>query len=131
MSQITLHQDEVILVDVTPSPLWTCGAYVVTLGLWEAWRRRHRYIVTNQRVLATKGIITKSQQSAPLGKLQDVHTRLSPLQGSSIVLSTAGGALGIESVRNLTRANARAFTEALNGQSNRATGNVVHATLGA
>lgn len=110
---IRLHPNERVLIDILPSKWWTLGRYVFTLGLWTIWRKRHHYILTNQRIVLTKGIINKTERSAPLSRIQDAQLHRSPLTGGRVALSTAGGALGVEGIAYLTRADALALADAL------------------
>lgn len=63
---VRLNPGEEILRDELQSPFWTLGRYIVTLGLWAIWRSRHHFLLTNQRVLIVKGIVSKSEQGVPL-----------------------------------------------------------------
>ena len=110
---IRLHQDERIIMDVLPSKWWTLGRYIFTLGAWAIWRQRHHFVLTNQRIVVTKGMINKSEGSAPLNRIQDAQLQRSPLTGGRIKLSTAGGPLGVDSIGPLTQADALAFSDAL------------------
>ncbi len=111
--EVRLHPDEKVLVEVLPSKWWTGSLYIFTFGLWELWRRRHRYIVTDQRVIAMRGVISKSERSIPLARIQDVQLRRSPLQGGCVTFSTAGGSLGFERILGLTRDDALAVSDAM------------------
>jgi len=58
-----------------------------------AWvrRRRGRWTLTDQRLIARKGFISKSMIELPLGRIQDV-TLHCPLFGCcSMLVSSAGG----------------------------------------
>jgi membrane protein YdbS with pleckstrin-like domain len=110
---VRLHPNERIVLDLMPSPFWTVGLYIFTLGLWEFWRRRHHFVVTNERVIVVKGVLNRSEQSAPLARVQDVRLQRSLRTGGSVVLSTAGGSTGVESIEFLTRADALAFADAV------------------
>jgi hypothetical protein len=110
---IRLNPGEQILRDELPSALWTMGFYVLTLGLWAVWRRRHRFVLTNQRVMVLKGIVNKSERSVPLARIQDVNLRTSIATGGFVALSSAGGPLGIQGFGPFTRAGAVAFADAL------------------
>jgi uncharacterized membrane protein YdbT with pleckstrin-like domain len=110
--EVRLHHDEEVVLEVFPSPFWTFPRYVF-FGIWEMWRRNHHFVLTNQRVIVAKGIINKSERSAPLSRIQDAHLRRSPLSGGAVALSTAGGELGINLIGPLTRADALAFADAI------------------
>ena len=111
--RLRLRADERVLDEVRPSRWWTLGFYLFSLGLWSFWRRRHRYVLTNQRLIAVKGIVTKSERVLPLERIQDLSVRTSPLSGGRIAVSTAGGSLGFESIPCLTQAKARSFADAI------------------
>lgn len=113
MTPIRLLDDEEIVLDLMLSAWWTSGMYVLTLGLWAIWRPRHRIVLTNQRLVVTRGIVSKSERSVPLARIQDVQLRTSPLSGGEVRLSTAGGSLGVDTIRMLTRADATALADAL------------------
>ncbi len=113
---IRLMPDEAIVLDLMLSAWWTLGRYIFTLGLWAIWRERHRIVVTNQRLVVRKGIISKSEVGIPLGRIQDVHCKTSPLTGGEVKLSTAGGSLGIDSITMLTQADAAALAHALSAR---------------
>ena len=108
---LKLNQGESVILDETPSAFWTWPLYVFTLGLWSIWRSRHRFILTSQRVIVRKGIISKSEQTVQLARIQDVNVVRSLIAGGSIAISSAGGALSIRKIGPLTRAKAAEFAE--------------------
>jgi len=112
-SEFQLQTGETILNEQLPSKFWTAGLYILTLGAWSVWRKRHRFILTNKRVVVRMGIITKSQVEIPLGRVQDISVVTSVVNGSVIAFSSAGGSLGASSIGPLTRAQAREFAECL------------------
>src|SRR3979411_3108457 len=67
--------DEVVLFWAVPAAMPSVWLrWLVTLGLYEIWRRRTKFIVTNRRVVWRQGLINRSERSAPLRRLQDVTT---------------------------------------------------------
>lgn len=117
---VQLHEDERVVLTLLPSHWWTLGFYVFSLGLWHFWRKRHVYILTDQRVIVTKGIINTTVGSAPLSRIQDIHVRRSILTGGTVAWSTAGGSLGVTKVIHITRANADLFAQAMSPYLGRA-----------
>lgn len=113
---IRMLPDEEVVLTLRLSPWWTLVMYVLTLGLWEFWRRRHRIVVTNRRLVIAAGVVSKQESALPLGRIQDVHLTASPLTGGAVALSTAGGGLGVGGVSRLTRADATALADALNAR---------------
>lgn len=111
---IRLNPGEEILRSEIPSVWWSGWLrYPFTLGLWEVWRRRHRFILTNQRVVIRKGLLNTTERNVLLGRIQDVSLQRSILKGGWVELSSAGGVLGIERIGPLTRAGARRFADAV------------------
>ena len=96
-----------------PSLWWTLGRLIFTAGLWFFWRKRHVYVLTNQRVIVVKGIINTSEASAPLSRIQDLHLKRSIFTGGKLAWSTAGGSLGVTGISFVTRNNARQFADAM------------------
>jgi len=111
--RIRLNDGEQVIKDEIPSAFRTAGVYVFTLGLWAIWRSRHHFVVTNQRVIVMKGIVTKQVQSVQLDRIQDVQVVESLLAGGYVRLSSAGGSLGVEALGPLTRARARELADDL------------------
>ena len=110
-ASVQLNEGERVLDAVLPSAWWTLGLYIFTLGLWAIWRKRHVYILTTERLIVVKGIISTSQVSAPLSRIQDLHLKQSPFTGGKVEWSTAGGPMGVTSIRNVTRADARRLAQ--------------------
>lgn len=97
-------------------PWWVAWwiAYPLTLGLCEFWRRRNYLVVTNQRVCVGRGIVfTRVQRSIPLDKVQDAsYARRFWI--ASVLISSAGGTLGMLTRRGYRPASARAFVDEVN-----------------
>ena len=110
---LSLHEGEQVISEVITSAWWTWPRYVFTLGLWAIWRERHRWTITNQRLVARKGVIGKSEKALPLERIQDITVHRSPLTGGRVAASTAGVGLGISRIGPLTQEIAREFAEAL------------------
>lgn len=106
---IQLQPGESALAAHNPSPFWSCGLYVFTLGLWELWRRKHVLLLTNQRLVSRRGILTKSETSIDLARIQEVKVDRSIFIGGYVTLSTAGGPTGLLRLGPLSRADAMGF----------------------
>jgi hypothetical protein len=70
--QSRLFDDEELLAVARPGRLATFPRYLVTLGLYGAWRKRNTSTLTDQRVLLGKGIIRRDERSIPLSNVDDV-----------------------------------------------------------
>jgi membrane protein YdbS with pleckstrin-like domain len=100
---LRLQDDESVVLEFLASPFWTMGRYLFTLGLWEFWRRKHRWVITNHRIISLRGLISRHEVGIPLERIQDIHTKTSPFTGGHVALSSAGGALGISSIGPVRR----------------------------
>ena len=117
--QWSLQRGEFKINSLRPSPLSTWVTLLFTLGLYEFWRRRTWFILTNRRVIIAKGVINRSVRVLPLDRVQDATIR-NQLWEANIELSTAGGPGGVErldvylSPLPLRTWEARAFLDDLN-----------------
>lgn len=107
---------ESIVLSTRPAATFGVWArWIFTLGLYEIWRRQHQFIVTNQRVIVTKGILNRTETVVPINKIQDVTVRTNLFLGS-VALSSAGGPLGIEQLGPVWRHQAGALADAITTQ---------------
>jgi len=104
--------DEQLIAKAAPSASATWSRYVLTLGFWEIWRRRQRVVVTDQRIITTRGLLSKSQRMLPIAKVQDASLQLRLWVGR-VVVTTAGGAAGSVDFPTLSRADARSIVDAI------------------
>jgi membrane protein YdbS with pleckstrin-like domain len=88
-----LAENETITTTCRPAKVPRWIFYLVTLGLYEFWRRATVYAVTDRRVVARNGIITRTEGSLPLFYVQDA-TIQTFLWWGRIHVSTAGGESG-------------------------------------
>ncbi|MGA9077464.1 MAG: PH domain-containing protein [Acidimicrobiales bacterium] len=115
MAQLTFQPGEVVVRQLRPTPLGLLPAYILTLGLFEISRRRWRFLLTNQRVVISKGVLSRAVRSVPLDRVQDA-TLKNQLWIASIHLTSAGGASSIEAMGPLRTRDARAFLHDLTGR---------------
>jgi len=111
---LSLLQGEQVRRVIRPWWFATILYYVVTLGLWEIWRRRNYAVMTDQRVIIGHGIVLlKRQQNLPLAKIQDAsYSRR--LWVADVLISSAGGELGVVKRTGFRPARAKEFVAALN-----------------
>ena len=87
----TLFPEEEVVATATPSRLVNLPKYVLTLGLYELWRRRDTTVVTDQRILFGSGIVNRNEQSVPLKNVVDVvFRRRGPNAYTEIAVSKRG-----------------------------------------
>lgn len=103
----TLFPEEEVVTAARPSRLINLPTYVLTLGLYELWRRRNTTVVTNQRILFGSGIFNRSEQSIPLKNVMDVAFRRRGLNAYAEVAVTKRGKNTVMMVGPMTDSGAR------------------------
>ena len=86
--------------------------WLVTLGIYELFRRRTVFLVTSRRVIVRQGLIHRSERSLPVGRIQDISTRKGMLTGW-VELSSAGGNLGVEAFGPLWNPSVQRMSDAI------------------
>jgi Bacterial PH domain len=59
------------VVVLRPSRWLSLPKYLGTLGMYGFWRKRHTYVLTNQRMLLGKGIFVRTERSLPINQIED------------------------------------------------------------
>ena len=86
--------------------------WLVTLGIFEFFRRHTVFLVTNRRVVVRQGVVHRTERSVPVSRIQDISTRTGLFTGA-VELSSAGGALGVESFGPLWKPSVARMSEAI------------------
>lgn len=105
-----LAEGEQVYMTCRPAKAPRWFFYLITLGLYEFWRRANLYAVTDRRVAAKDGIITKTEGSLPLFYIQDA-TIQTFLWWGAVNVSTAGGDSGDLETHWLKKDDARRFRQ--------------------
>ena len=69
---VTLRAGETIVMVVRPSRALSLGKYLYTLGLYGIWRKRHIYVLTDDRLMTGKGVVNRTETSIPLNRVEEV-----------------------------------------------------------
>ena len=107
-----LQSDERILFHEHPSRGARWGSFAATLGAFEIWRRRTHFVVTNRRVLAFRGLVSRDQQEIPIPLVARAETRRNG-RSWTVWVATVGGALGTQPFGPMHREQAVAFADAI------------------
>lgn len=84
-----------------------------TFGLYEIWRRRTFFILTTERVVLAKGLISRSVKSIPIAKVQDIDVE-TVLWSGRVRLSSAGApGLGLIALSPMWMEDAQLFADGL------------------
>ena len=103
-----LAEGESIIFACRPAKAPRFALYLITLGLYEFWRRVSFYAVTDRRAAARAGRITNTEASLPLFYVQDATIRTF-LGWGYVYVSTAGGEGGDLETQWLPKDDARRF----------------------
>jgi hypothetical protein len=69
MASLKLHPSESVLVVGKPPIAVVWPKYLFTAGLYGLWRRRQVVVLTDQRVIMGKGIMSRRERSIPIRKI--------------------------------------------------------------
>ena len=120
MSAPRLQPGETIVFETHPGSYAIWGRYLITLGLYGAWRRAACFTVTDQRVIMTRGLVlSKSQRSVPVDMVQDASVQTTMGVGS-VLVSTAGGSASVERFSPLRSETARELSDVILQQRDKA-----------
>lgn len=112
-----MFNEEPIVIQAHPAittRVWLLGLFTAGLALpfwWIGWHA-NRFLVTPRQVVHEEGVLHRRVQVIPLSKVQDVQIETGPALGR-VRLTSAGGALGFESIGPLRPDKARAFATAI------------------
>jgi hypothetical protein len=112
MSAPRLEPDEQVIFTAHPGGWTLFVPFLLTLGLYGFWRPATFFMVTNQRVIKTKGRVTRSKRSVPLDMVQDADVRTS-LGVGTVRLSSAGGSLSVQQFGPMRASDAEAMADAI------------------
>jgi PH (Pleckstrin Homology) domain-containing protein len=111
-----LLPSEEVLIRALPWRGAVWHKYLLTLGLYGIWRNRRPMIVTDHRVLIGTGIITRTEQSIPLSRIDGaVYVRVGPV-GYCDVHYTTHRTRQSERLGPLSPFKARQFANTINGR---------------
>lgn len=86
----------------------TWVGWVLSLGLYELWRRRNVLAIDGREIVAGHGIVSRHDRTLPLGRVQDVTVHR-VLWWARVTVSTAGGGPGIVKAGPYRTVDAREF----------------------
>jgi uncharacterized membrane protein YdbT with pleckstrin-like domain len=115
-----LNAGETAVFTAQPAAWSLLPAYVLTLGLFEISRRATWFVVTDQRVIKARGIVTRSERAIPVDMVQDATVRTQIGVGTVTVSSAGGGRLSAERFGPLPAATARMLASVILEQRQRA-----------
>jgi hypothetical protein len=109
---LVLEPGEQILFHERPDRLGRLGSYMATLCLFELWRRRTHFVLTDRRLITFRGVVSRDQQVIPLQKIESL-TISTRGPSATLNVATAGGALGRQPFGPLGRTQAQRLADAV------------------
>ncbi len=85
-----LHSGEEIVYRAHPNPRVMANWYVLTLGLFEFWRRAATVTLTNQRVVLERGLARRRRRAVPVLMVQDAQVSSQGRRAWVVVVASAG-----------------------------------------
>jgi hypothetical protein len=104
-----IQKGETIVVVGRPGVASTWYKYLLTLGLYNVWRKRDVSVLTNRRVFTGRGVVSRQEQSTPLPRIQDSSYFRRGLAGYCNIVSLVGDNPRRQRVGPLTPRTARRF----------------------
>lgn len=106
-----LQNGESIIVVGRPSLYSVWPKYLFTLGLYQLWRKRNVLVLTDRRVVAGKGIFSRTERSTAMNRIQNATYVRNGLSAYCMLDSTSRGRPEVQRLGPLTARKARRFTD--------------------
>lgn len=101
---------------------WRAGSpfkYLVTLGVYGPWRKRHTTVVTTRRILLGRGIFNREERSIPLRHVDGVHFARRLLNSYALVTYNNRGQYENARLGPFSSRTARKLTSAISDRLDR------------
>lgn len=115
---LPLWPGEQVLFAGTPSRRARLGSMVLSLGLFELWRRRSVFAVTTRRVIAVRGLVSRERQVVPVDDVDEVNVRRSAWS-ATVFVATVDGRYGTQPFGPMDPGGAAAFAAAVHAAAGR------------
>jgi membrane protein YdbS with pleckstrin-like domain len=92
---------------VRPSRALSLGKYLYTLGLYGIWRKRHIYVLTDERLMTGRGVVNRTETSIPMNRIDEVGFVRRGFGSYCQIVLTAHGRRRMELVGPLLARDAR------------------------
>jgi hypothetical protein len=70
VASLKLRPDEEALIVGRPALSVVWPKYILTLGLYNFWRKRHTAVLTNQRLMLAEGILSRRERTIPRKRIR-------------------------------------------------------------
>lgn len=111
--QISLRANESVVMVVHPSRVLALPKYLLTLGLYGVWRKRHTYVVTDQRLMIGRGVVNRRERAIPMRRIEGVSFLRRGAGAFCEVESLIGGGREVDTVGPFSSRDARRMVSAI------------------
>ena len=96
------------IAEIRESPLVVMAQLFFSCGIYEIWRRCNVLQLTPMALVRRKGVVHRTFRSIPLDRVQDISVN-NTLWWATLVVTSAGGDMGVEALQHLRTRTARNF----------------------
>jgi Bacterial PH domain len=112
--RVDLQRGESLVLVARPARSVVWPRYLVTLGVYGIWRKRHTFVLTDRRVLIGRGVLVRTERSIPLDRVHDAVYRRRGLAAYCELVGVGRGGRHVEhrveQIGPLSPLRARRFT---------------------
>ena len=114
---VRLQGEESVVLVGHPSLANTWPKYLLTLGLYNLWRKRDVVVLTDRRVVTGKGIFSRTERSTGMKNIEGATYLRKGLSGYCVVDATVRGRHEMQRLGPLSAKKARQFTEEIDART--------------
>jgi Bacterial PH domain len=112
-----LRPGETFLLVGHPAIVRVWPKYLLTVGLYGFWRSRDTTVLTDQRVIMGKGIVSRSERAIPMRRIQDASYARRGLTAYCEVKYEAQGRYQVARLGPFNRKTARRFAREIDSRT--------------
>ena len=106
---LPLQRGEEVVMSASPSPAAHFYRYFYTLGLYEFWRRRDTAVVTDRRLLVSRGVFNREERSIPMANIEGARYVRRGVNSYALVTIVDRGGRKVERIGPMSGRQARRF----------------------
>lgn len=117
LRRVELQKGESVVLVASPHRGATGYLYLITLGLYGIWRKRHTWVVTDRRVLVNQGILRRTERSIPISDIEDVTFIRRFVSASADLMVNVHGRRRVEHIGPVSARTARRIASETSARS--------------
>lgn len=111
--RISLRTNESVIMVTHPSRILALPKYLLTLGLYGIWRKRHTYVVTDQRLMIGQGVVNRRERAIPMRRIEGVSFLRRGAGAFCEIESLTGGGREVDTIGPISSRDARRMVSAI------------------